>query len=173
MNLIFIFSFLICFLSYAIHTWATYLETNKKTSNNKTVEKIISTIIHLGYVAWVFMIFSDPVRGNFSNYVAMPVGLLIGITGTVLFALSVIDKKGYHDLNYLVKTGIYSKIRHPMYLGIILIHIGFPIAWQSILTLASAIIWIPQILLWKYWEDKYLEKKFGNEYIGYKKKTIF
>ena len=60
-----------------------------------------------------------------------------------------------------------------MYFGIILMHVGFPVGLNKLFTLVSAVIWIPQIFVWKYWEEKLLEKRFGKEYQKYKKKTIF
>ena len=60
-----------------------------------------------------------------------------------------------------------------MYLGIILLHVGFPLAAKSLLTLLSAIIWVPLILMWKYWEEKDLGEKFGKEYREYKNRTFF
>jgi len=110
---------------------------------------------------------------NISNHVAIPLGLLIGLTGFVILILSVKAKKGFDELDHLVTTGMYSKIRNPMYFGIILIHIGFPIAARSLLTLISAIIWIPLIFTWKYLEEQDLEKKLGAEYSEYKKRTMF
>ena len=98
---------------------------------------------------------------------------MIGLTGFVMFILSTIAKKGFHESEHLVTEGIYSRVRNPMYLGTILIHIGFPIAAKSLLTLISAVIWIPLILVWKYVEGKQLERKFGQEYLEYKKQTFF
>jgi len=60
-----------------------------------------------------------------------------------------------------------------MYLGIIFIHVGLPLFFGSMITLLSALIWIPMIILWKHWEEKHLEKKFGEEYLIYKKTTLF
>ena len=78
-----------------------------------------------------------------------------------------------YELDHLVTEGIYSKLRNPMYFGIILMHIGFPLASRSLLTLLSAAMWTILIFLWKYMEGKDLEKKFGAEYLEYKRRTFF
>jgi protein-S-isoprenylcysteine O-methyltransferase Ste14 len=76
-------------------------------------------------------------------------------------------------MEHLVKKGVYSKLRHPMYIGIMLMHIGFPIASRSLLTLVSSVIWVSIILSWRYMEEKSLERKFGEKYVEYRKSTLF
>lgn len=168
----FLVAFIVCLFGYIFHTVSHFLE--HKGRKSEMLEIIAAVIIFIGYIAWGLMIALDPIKINIPpDYIAIPMGLLIGLTGLLIFVLSTRTKKGFYELDYLVTKGIYSKIRNPMYLGIILIHIGFPIVSKSLLTLISAIIWIPIILIWKYWEEKDLLKKFGNEYAEYKKQTWF
>ena len=174
MNLFFLIAFTLCLVSYIVHTVPHFYENSEREyASSKTVEVIITIIVFIGYSAWVFMIFSDPIKMEVNKYVAVPLGLLIGIAGFAMFVISAIAKIGFSELDHLVTKGIYSRIRNPMYLGIILLHIGFPIAARSLLTLASAIIWIPIILVWRYMEDKRLARKFGSEYLEYKAQTFF
>ena len=91
----------------------------------------------------------------------------------IIGAIATIQKKGYSETDYLIKSGIYSRLRNPMYLGIIFIHIGIPLFFESMITLISALIWIAMIILWKHWEEKCLERKFGEQYINFKKRTLF
>lgn len=174
MNSQFLIAFIICLAGYIFHTVIHFFEyKGYEFAKSKTLQTMLTIIIFIGYFGWGFMIFLDPLRMNISNYIAIPLGLLIGLTGLVMFILSAKAKKGFYELDHLVTRGIYSKIRNPMYLGIILIHIGFPIAAKSLLTLISAIIWIPLILIWKYMEEQDLEKEFGKEYSEYKRRTWF
>jgi protein-S-isoprenylcysteine O-methyltransferase Ste14 len=174
MNANFLIAFLLCLAGYVFHTVIHFFEyRGYKFVKSKTVETVLTIIIFTGYFGWGFMIFSDPIEIGLSDYVALPLGLLIGLTGVVMFVLSTKAKKGFYELEHLVTKGIYSKIRNPMYVGIILMHIGFPLASKSLLTLISAIIWIPLIFMWKYWEEQDLEIKFGKEYSKYKKRTLF
>jgi len=174
MNSKFLIAFIVCLAGYVFHTVIHLFEyKGYKFAKSKTLETVLTIIIFIGYFGWGLMISSDPVKMNISNHVAIPLGLLIGLTGFVILILSVKAKKGFDELDHLVTTGMYSKIRNPMYFGIILIHIGFPIAARSLLTLISAIIWIPLIFTWKYLEEQDLEKKLGAEYSEYKKRTMF
>lgn len=73
-----------------------------------------------------------------------------------------------------VKSGIYSKIRHPLYLGVKLIFLGLAISLRSIIGLLVVLI---VLVLWHYWrekqEEKFLIKRYGKRYLDYKKKTFF
>jgi len=71
----------------------------------------------------------------------------------------------------LAKTGIYAKIRHPQYVGFVLIMTGFLVQWPTILTL----LMFP-VLLIMYWrlalkEERDARAKFGQKYEAYKKAT--
>lgn len=72
----------------------------------------------------------------------------------------------------LITSGIYSKIRHPMYAGFICWLIGFPLIFEAIFSMTLSIIFICNILFWKYLEEKELWNRFP-AYPDYKKKTIF
>ena len=71
----------------------------------------------------------------------------------------------------LATTGIYSKIRHPQYIGFVAIMLGFLLMWPTLLT----IIMFP-ILLYMYYrlakkEERDMEVEFGQEYRQYLKQT--
>lgn len=173
-HLVFYIALIITFVSYTFHTFAHFFEyKGKQGRRSKVVDILLHIFIFAGYAAWVLMILTDPVQMNLSSYIAFPLGLIIGGAGLVLIIWSTIAKKGFSEIDHLVTKGIYAKLRHPMYLGTILIHLGFPLAAQSMLTLVSAIIWILQILLWKHIEERALIKKFGQKYLDYKKRTYF
>ena len=71
----------------------------------------------------------------------------------------------------LVTTGIYSKVRHPIYSADILLSWGIFLFLPTKRVLAS-VIWLTLILsIWIFLEEKSLTKKFGSEYLNYKKKV--
>ncbi len=74
---------------------------------------------------------------------------------------------------FLVTTGIYSKLRHPIYLFSILVLVGATIFFESIilLLLTTALTFIE---LWRREkEEELLLKKFGKKYKDYQKQTWF
>jgi protein-S-isoprenylcysteine O-methyltransferase Ste14 len=72
----------------------------------------------------------------------------------------------------LITSGIYSKIRHPMYLGFILWSIGFPIYFGGLFSFILSFLFIGNILFWRYLEEKELAGRFPS-YEVYKRTTLF
>lgn len=72
----------------------------------------------------------------------------------------------------LVLSGAFRISRNPMYLGLLLVYSGV----VTILQLPWGLIFLPLVIwLLTIWvvipEEKYLEKKFGTEYLNYKSKV--
>jgi protein-S-isoprenylcysteine O-methyltransferase Ste14 len=72
----------------------------------------------------------------------------------------------------LIKTGIYSKLRHPMYTGFILWLLGSPVFFRAGFSMILSLLFIGNILFWRYLEELELEKRFP-AYPAYRKTTIF
>lgn len=76
-------------------------------------------------------------------------------------------KKGF------VTTGLYSSVRHPQYLGILLATLGFtftserPVAWISWLNLVFLYLLLADS------EEKILQKKYGETFQTYKQEAPF
>jgi protein-S-isoprenylcysteine O-methyltransferase Ste14 len=72
----------------------------------------------------------------------------------------------------LVTTGIYNISRNPAYLSLVLFYIGLSFLINSvwILILVMAAIYSVQKFCIER-EEKYLESKFGSQYLNYKKKV--
>lgn len=80
-------------------------------------------------------------------------------------------RKIYKGKGSLVTDGLYRYIRHPQYLGLILITTGMLIQWPTIPTL---LMW--PILMLAYYrlarrEEKELEEQFGQPYRDYKSRV--
>lgn len=77
----------------------------------------------------------------------------------------------YLSTGELVTEGVYARIRHPQYLGLLVITIAFLIQWPTILTVA---MW-PVLLVMYYRlakrEESELLKRFGEEYLKYRERT--
>ncbi|GEM_PF-83191 len=68
---------------------------------------------------------------------------------------------------WLVTTGIYRIVRHPQYLGLILVIVAFNIQWPTILTLPMAPVLIVMYVRQARREDRRLEHRFGNHFHRY------
>ena len=161
----------ICFICYIIRT-SYYVIKNKGgtlAENEKFVTAVLIAMALLWF-SWFFMVFNDPFALHLPSW-ANYIGLSIFIIGVLLFITSHLKIKGVESQK-LETSGIYAKIRHPMYLGFIIWIIGFPLFTEGLFTLASAAIWIPHILYWRMSEERQLEKQY-EDYGEYKKKTWF
>jgi protein-S-isoprenylcysteine O-methyltransferase Ste14 len=105
------------------------------------------------------------------------VGVLLLVPSVILFTIARIQLgssfQASAEANKLVKTGIYKKIRHPVYLFGIIFLLGIIFITQIFpLLIIWAILIVFQIRR-IYQEEKVLTEKFGNEYSEYKKQTWF
>ena len=105
------------------------------------------------------------------GFIICAIGVIFIIAGIITlgeyFTTSIIPKG-------LVTTGIYSKIRHPMFIGAILVYIGIVVIFQSIIGfLLVLFILIPFFIYSAIEEEKILSEKFKDKYTAYKKKTLF
>jgi len=79
--------------------------------------------------------------------------------------------KEKHDPPTIIDTGILAHIRHPLYLGTLLIYLGFILGTFSII---SFLIFLFIIFLYNKmatYEEQDLERIFGEEYIEYKSRV--
>ena len=73
--------------------------------------------------------------------------------------------------SHLITTGIFDQVRHPMYLGILLIHLAFIVLTISLIALGA---WIVIVFIYNRmanYEEEVLEEMFGEDYQEYKKRT--
>lgn len=71
----------------------------------------------------------------------------------------------------IVDYGVYSRIRHPMYLAAILLYIGI---WVTTLSLLTLIPLFTLLIGYNYLasaEERLLTEKFGDKYLEYKKRV--
>jgi len=99
-----------------------------------------------------------------ASKVVMGIGILL-----IIYGWKQIHKARQQDS--LMVEGIYKYIRHPQYVGFLMITMGLNVMWLTIITL---IMW--PILVALYWhlakkEDKDMEEQFGEEFLEYKRRV--
>lgn len=76
-----------------------------------------------------------------------------------------------HKKHTLATTGIYQYLRHPQYVGFMLIMIGFLLMWPTILTILMFPVLVFMYIRLAKKEEKIVGKEFGEVYKNYQKKT--
>ncbi len=96
-----------------------------------------------------------------------------------IFAMAIIliftsHKSLFHDhkpSTTLITTGILGRVRHPLYLGILLIYISLIVQSISLICIGIFLIYVIIYNKMANYEEKVLEELFGEEYLEYKKKV--
>jgi protein-S-isoprenylcysteine O-methyltransferase Ste14 len=107
----------------------------------------------------------------------IPLVIRLFLLITVLVAAFLLFKSGHKAVigeqrpARILSTGAFGYVRHPLYLGSILVYLGLTVSTASLFCLALlAVI----VLFYNYiaaYEEKLMEAKFGQAYIAYKKNT--
>jgi protein-S-isoprenylcysteine O-methyltransferase Ste14 len=98
-------------------------------------------------------------------YLVMSVSLALIAMGLALVAVGWAQVFG---ARYELRTsGIYRFVRHPQYLGLILVIVALNIQWPTILTLLMAPVLIFMYVRQARREDKELEARFGDAFTSY------
>lgn len=99
-------------------------------------------------------------------YLVMVVSSGLILLGFILLAVG--WKEVYRGEGALVTDGLYSQLRHPQYLGLILTVVAFLIMWPTLLTILLAPFLVGRYILLAREEDRELEGRFGEEFMRYK-----
>lgn len=112
-----------------------------------------------------------------ADVLAAPLGIVLVVFAVALFAASVGSFKaagtpvpGNEATTTIVRSGPYRFSRNPIYLAFSLLHLGIAVwvnsLWLVVMLIACVavmgLVVIPR-------EEEYLERRFGAEYLGYKK----
>jgi len=122
-----------------------------------TLNYLLVGLIGENLFALVFHFFILPISS-----IVMLIGMLL-----VVFGWRRIHKAG----NQLVTTGIYGYVRHPQYLGFLLITLGMNIQWATLITL---FLWPALVVLYynlAKTEDEKMEEEFREDYQTYSRST--
>ena len=113
----------------------------------------------IGYELFVFILW----------FILVPISNMLILIGILLIVLG--WKKIHGRKGEFVTSGIYSYVRHPQYLGFLLITLAMNVLW---ITVSTLLLW--PILVFLYYrlakdEENIMEIEFGEKYQDYKHKT--
>ena len=162
----------VCLITHIIRLVYELLKHRKLIIPCKVSFVIILIDMLLLWTSWFALCSLDEYKIDLSDVIRY-FGISLVISGAIIFLVAFFTIKTLESYEgYLITSGIYSKIRHPMYLGFILWLIGFPVFCGSLFSLILSLLFIANVSFWKYLEEKELEKRFPS-YLEYKKTTLF
>jgi protein-S-isoprenylcysteine O-methyltransferase Ste14 len=113
-----------------------------------------------------------------SHLIFLTIGLAMVLAGVIIRFVAILTlKRNFSGLlriregHTLVKSGIYRWIRHPAYLGAILLFLGIPVMLSSLLGFAVMFLLVPYLMHRITLEERMLIDRFGAEYEDYKKSS--
>ena len=131
------------------------------------------------WASFQFKYFDKYVYINFPKWFIIPGYILITAGGLIAFATAmtfVIIGKGtpapFDSPREFVSTGLYKYVRNPMYIGGFLLFEGYAFLNLSFSMMIFPLFWLIIVHLFiVFYEEKTLEKKFGQSYKNYKNKV--
>ncbi|HHW40803.1 MAG TPA: isoprenylcysteine carboxylmethyltransferase family protein [Syntrophomonadaceae bacterium] len=137
-----------------------YILTSLLGAKFPTLQPFSHTNGHL----WATMLF-----GQRWALVICQLGSLFMMAGMALVAVGWL--KIHRSRGGLVTDGIYSYVRHPQYLGLILFTAGLLIQWPTLAGLAMFPFIVLIYVRLAYKEEQEVESEFGEAYVLYKNRT--
>lgn len=101
-------------------------------------------------------------------------GLSISLAGVLAFkrASTTVDPRRPAETSTLVTSGIYRHSRNPMYVGVLLILLGWAVSLGNPLSALCALAFVAYITRYQILpEERLLLGKFGAEFLEYKSKV--
>jgi len=99
-------------------------------------------------------------------------GIALNVGGFVTEKRAGTDPIPFNPTTRIVAHGLYRFSRNPMYLGFALCTFGLAILVDSgwmLLALPIGLVLVDRIVITR--EERYLERKFGDEYLNYKRRV--
>ena len=141
-----------------------------------TVPPIIQVVI-LAAIMWVLADVLAPFSMTLA--VLLPVAVIAALIGVAFSLLGVyefhsagttVDPRLPEESASLVTHGVYKVSRNPMYVGFLLILIGWGIYLGNIVNIMLPVVFVLYMNRFQIVpEERYMQQKFGHEYSEYKK----
>lgn len=137
---------------------------------------LLIAFLSMGFGNWLYFIIEPTLIQPF----LLVIGVLFGISGMYVAyrASKVISVSTVADMRTdrkpeLITAGIYSRVRHPLYLATILIFGSMALIYPFPVVIVFALSMIAYTLIGAYFEERKLVLQYGDEYNEYRNETGF
>tara|TARA_Y100000385_G_scaffold232259_1_gene244670 strand:+ start:81 stop:548 length:468 start_codon:yes stop_codon:yes gene_type:complete len=133
---------------------------------------IVAILIGLGIDYFMPLSFGFEGMTKTVSLVILVLGTIVTVLGFKMFTTDKQSPSVHEPTVAVYQSGIYAYSRNPIYLGVLLWMMAgalfFDKVWIMIMVL-PLILWMNKVVIEK--EEAYLEEKFGDSYLDYKKKV--
>jgi protein-S-isoprenylcysteine O-methyltransferase Ste14 len=162
----------VCVLAFTVRTIYELLKHAKRITPNRLSFAIILPTMMALWTSWFTLGNVDTPRLDLPDPVTY-LGGAVCIAGGLLFLVALYTIRALETYEGdLMTRGIYSKIRHPMYLGFILWLVGNAAFTGAVLSCVLSVPFIAAVLFWRHLEELELLARFRG-YKEYRKTTLF
>ena len=166
--------FIVLFVvSLAIRSGYEFLKDEGKVNpENNLIFVCIFTTMGALWVSWFLLCFFDPYKINLPDLIRWS-GFVLFVVGIIIAIGALLQLRGLENIDHLVTTGLFSRLRHPMYTGFVLWILGWSTYHGAIASLAVGLAGIANILYWRRLEEARLLDSYGDTYRQYQQATWF
>jgi protein-S-isoprenylcysteine O-methyltransferase Ste14 len=163
---------IVCTATHIIRSVYEIMKHKQLLKAGKLSFIVVFTNMLVLWVSWFLLCWYDVYRIHIPDIIRYA-GISLAVIGIILFLSGLFTIKTLESYDGdLITTGIYSKIRHPMYAGFLLWLTGFPLFCGGLFSMLLAVLFICNVLFWRSLEERELEKRFP-AYPDYKNTTLF
>jgi protein-S-isoprenylcysteine O-methyltransferase Ste14 len=163
----------LCLIGLAIRSSYELLKkAGKVDTKNTAIFAVVFVAMCLMLASWPVMCPRDPWRIALPGVVRW-LGLGLVTAALALAVGGLVQLRGLENIDHLVTTGLFSRIRHPMYTGFVLWIAGWVAYDGAVASLAVGLVCVGNILYWRRLEEGALESQYGEDYRSYRSGTWF
>lgn len=162
---------------FSLTIWV-YLSSNLRNLIFPFNVAFFSIVITLTTLSRLLLPFCPQPRLSISTQLALVLGITIFLAGISLIFLALLQlglPTGIHSPpkkeRRLIKEGVYTRLRHPIYMGDFLWCLGLAVIFKAQWALLITPLWLSLLLAVARMEEKLLEREFGEEFQQYKQKV--